>query len=107
VSFIFTHLGFPSVIVGFWAVFKAFATHDKGSKEAAIECEWMRETNHDWIIKAPACLVLIINLIFLIRIMFVSFLTNIYTLFHINIIELSYFAYSKGSNNKAPISKFN
>lgn len=32
----------------------------------------MRESNSDWIIQAPACIVLIINLTFLIRIMFVS-----------------------------------
>lgn len=37
-----------------------------------IECTWMRETNIDWIFQGPACAVLLINLIFLFRIMWVS-----------------------------------
>lgn len=32
----------------------------------------MRETNLDWIFQGPACAVLVINLIFLFRIMWVS-----------------------------------
>lgn len=35
-------------------------------------CSWMRESNIDWIIQGPACAVLIINLVFLVRIMWVS-----------------------------------
>lgn len=38
-----------------------------------LECSWMRESNIDWIIHVPSCIVLIVNLTFLIRIMFVSF----------------------------------
>lgn len=38
-----------------------------------LECTWMRESNIDWFIQIPACIVLIVNLTFLIRIMFVSF----------------------------------
>lgn len=37
-----------------------------------LECTWMRESNMDWIIQVPSCIVLIVNLTFLIRIMFVS-----------------------------------
>lgn len=37
-----------------------------------LECTWMRESNIDWIIQVPSCIVLIVNLTFLIRIMFVS-----------------------------------
>lgn len=62
--------GFPSIFVGFWAVFKAFSSTES-SKQIELECSWMRESQLDWIIQAPACIVLIINLIFLIRIMFV------------------------------------
>lgn len=41
-----------------------------------IECSWMRETSIDWIFQGPSCAVLIINLIFLLRIMWVSRLTD-------------------------------
>lgn len=37
-----------------------------------IECSWMRESVVDWIFQGPVCAVLIINLVFLIRIMWVS-----------------------------------
>lgn len=40
-------------------------------KQLEIECTWMRETNVDWIFQGPACAVLLINLIFLFRIMWV------------------------------------
>ncbi|TMW40493.1 hypothetical protein DOY81_014427, partial [Sarcophaga bullata] len=36
-----------------------------------IECSWMRESHIDWIFQGPASLVLTLNLIFLIRIMWV------------------------------------
>lgn len=68
--FLSNHLGFPSIFIGFWAVVKAFSEENVKQKE--LECSWMRESNTDWIIQAPACIVLIINLTFLIRIMFVS-----------------------------------
>jgi hypothetical protein len=42
------------------------------SPQLEIECSWMREAHIDWIVQAPACVVLIINLIFLIKIMWVS-----------------------------------
>lgn len=62
--------GFPSIFVGFWAVMKAFS--EENSKQMELECTWMRESNIDWIIQVPSCIVLIVNLTFLIRIMFVS-----------------------------------
>lgn len=37
-----------------------------------IDCSWMRESHIDWIFKGPACLALVLNLIFLSRIMWVS-----------------------------------
>lgn len=40
--------------------------------QPAIECAWMRESVIDWICQAPAAACLIVNLIFLIRIMWVS-----------------------------------
>lgn len=43
-----------------------------------IECTWMRETQIDWIFQGPACAVLLINLIFLFRIMWVSHNMNFY-----------------------------
>lgn len=35
-------------------------------------CTWMRESYLDWIIQIPECIAIIINLIFLIKIMWVS-----------------------------------
>lgn len=67
--------GFPSIFVGFWAVFKAFS--DENSKQMELECSWMRESNLDWIIQVPACVVLVVNLVFLIRIMWVSQATTV------------------------------
>ncbi|CRL06927.1 CLUMA_CG019597, isoform A [Clunio marinus] len=61
--------GFPSIFVGFWTVFKAFSSDDENQLE--LECSWMRESNIDWIIHVPACVVLIINLVFLLCIMWV------------------------------------
>lgn len=43
------------------------------SLQLQIECTWMRETNIDWIFQGPACAVLLINLMFLFRIMWVSY----------------------------------
>ncbi|XP_070501331.1 diuretic hormone receptor-like isoform X1 [Chironomus tepperi] len=78
---------FPSIFVGFWTIFKAFATDADNENvrlteditttvsttetESRLVCSWMRESNIDWIIQGPACAVLIINLIFLVRIMWV------------------------------------
>ncbi|KAG5677646.1 hypothetical protein PVAND_007386 [Polypedilum vanderplanki] len=71
--------GFPSIFVGFWTIFKALQTESDNEiaastpseTESRLVCSWMRESNIDWIIQGPACGVLIINLIFLIRIMWV------------------------------------
>lgn len=37
-----------------------------------LECTWMRESRIDWIFQGPACAVLLINLLFLLRIMWVG-----------------------------------
>jgi 7 transmembrane receptor (Secretin family) len=82
-------LGFPSVFVGFWTILKAFTidsdndnlkqlddvtsnTSSNENVDSKFVCSWMRESNIDWIIQGPAFAVLIINLIFLVRIMWVS-----------------------------------
>lgn len=82
-------LGFPSIFVAFWALCKALGNEFEvdearqmtdGVFSSTIElgdpkltyCSWMRESNIDWIIQGPACAVLIINLIFLVRIMWAS-----------------------------------
>ncbi|XP_055309705.1 diuretic hormone receptor-like isoform X2 [Sitodiplosis mosellana] len=65
--------GGPAVFVLSWAIIKAFAVETKNLTVDGleIECTWMRETNIDWIFQGPACAVLLINLIFLFRIMWV------------------------------------
>ncbi|XP_055529573.1 diuretic hormone receptor-like isoform X1 [Wyeomyia smithii] len=64
--------GGPAVCVVLWAIAKGIAI--SGQDRAAtleIECSWMRESVVDWIFQGPVCVVLIINLVFLIRIMWV------------------------------------
>lgn len=63
-------LGFPSIFVAIWIVLKAF--HKVEEPKQLLLCKWMTETKIDWIIHIPAAVCLIINFIFLIRIMFVS-----------------------------------
>lgn len=41
-----------------------------------IQCSWMSESPIDWIYQGPTCGVLIINLIFLLRIMWVRIIKN-------------------------------
>ncbi|XP_053963854.1 diuretic hormone receptor isoform X2 [Anastrepha ludens] len=65
--------GCPAVITFIWSIAKIFATsleteHFNG---LFIQCSWLRESHIDWIFQGPTCLVLILNLIFLIRIMWV------------------------------------
>ncbi|CAD7014199.1 unnamed protein product [Ceratitis capitata] len=65
--------GCPAVIIFVWSIAKIFATslekeHFNGF---LIQCSWIRESHIDWIFQGPTCLVLILNLIFLIRIMWV------------------------------------
>ncbi|XP_017836189.1 diuretic hormone receptor isoform X1 [Drosophila busckii] len=62
--------GGPALFVVSWALAKAF-TVDYGHTEYEINCPWMEETNVDWIFQGPVCAVLIINLTFLLRIMWV------------------------------------
>ncbi|XP_055623582.1 diuretic hormone receptor-like [Toxorhynchites rutilus septentrionalis] len=64
--------GGPLIFVGAWALTKPFYSADTASEHPSkleIECSWMRESHIDWIIQGPTCAVLIINLIFLLRIM--------------------------------------
>ncbi|XP_073812334.1 diuretic hormone 44 receptor 1 isoform X2 [Musca autumnalis] len=64
--------GGPAVFVVIWAIAKgltmSYATNDQIEIEG---CPWMQETYVDWIFQGPVCAVLIINLIFLLRIMWV------------------------------------
>jgi hypothetical protein len=62
--------GFPSIFVAIWAVFRAFGMGDETAN--MNPCIWMGESSLDWIVQAPAAVCLLINLIFLFRIMFVS-----------------------------------
>ncbi|XP_067631932.1 diuretic hormone receptor isoform X2 [Eurosta solidaginis] len=65
--------GIPAIITLIWSIAKIFATsleteHFNG---LFIQCSWLRESHIDWIFQGPTCLVLILNLMFLIRIMWV------------------------------------
>lgn len=71
--------GFPAVFVVIWSVCKAFtpefdvvATGTTAMASKHMMCTWMRESYLDWIIQIPECIAIIINLIFLIKIMWVS-----------------------------------
>lgn len=98
-------LGGPAVFVLFWSIVKIFTTDDESEKpkKLDLECSWMRESLADWIIQAPACTVLIINLIFLIKIMWVSTLFQIITIWGF---ENTSFTKTSGSNHKTPFSKY-
>lgn len=87
--------------MGFWAVFKAFS--EDSLRQQELECSWMRESNIDWIIQAPAFIVLIINVVFLIRIMFVSNLLCS-SVFH-NFV-FPFLSKIGGTNNKITISEY-
>ncbi|XP_055531604.1 diuretic hormone receptor-like isoform X2 [Wyeomyia smithii] len=66
--------GGPLVFVVAWAITKSLYSTDSHAEhpnKLEIECSWMRESHIDWIIQGPSCAVLIINLLFLLRIMWV------------------------------------
>ncbi|XP_058836964.1 diuretic hormone receptor-like isoform X1 [Topomyia yanbarensis] len=64
--------GGPGIFVVVWAIAKGIAISGQNSVATLeIECSWMRESVVDWIFQGPVCAVLIINLVFLIRIMWV------------------------------------
>ncbi|KAH8407654.1 hypothetical protein KR222_009489 [Zaprionus bogoriensis] len=65
--------GCPALCILLWSIAKAFAPHleNEHFNGLEIECAWMRESHIDWIFKGPASLAILINLVFLIRIMWV------------------------------------
>ncbi|XP_030388497.1 diuretic hormone receptor [Scaptodrosophila lebanonensis] len=63
--------GGPALFVVSWAVAKSLTVTYNNAKQYDINCPWMEETNVDWIFQGPVCAVLIINLTFLLRIMWV------------------------------------
>ncbi|XP_064540704.1 diuretic hormone receptor isoform X3 [Drosophila montana] len=65
--------GCPALCILIWSIAKAFASHleNEHFNGLEIECAWMRESHIDWIFKGPASLAILINLVFLIRIMWV------------------------------------
>ncbi|TDG41390.1 hypothetical protein AWZ03_012194 [Drosophila navojoa] len=64
--------GGPALFVVTWAVAKGLTVnYNSNAEKYDINCPWMEETNVDWIFQGPVCTVLIINLTFLLRIMFV------------------------------------
>ncbi|XP_049307900.1 diuretic hormone receptor isoform X2 [Bactrocera dorsalis] len=60
--------GGPAGFVVIWAIAKGL-TISYDVEKFDIGCPWMRETHVDWIFQGPVCAVLIMNLIFLLRIM--------------------------------------
>ncbi|KRG03910.1 uncharacterized protein Dmoj_GI19749, isoform J [Drosophila mojavensis] len=65
--------GCPALCILVWSIAKAFASHLENDhfNGLEIECTWMRESHIDWIFKGPASLAILVNLVFLIRIMWV------------------------------------
>ncbi|KAH8232925.1 hypothetical protein KR026_001824 [Drosophila bipectinata] len=63
--------GGPAFFVVTWAVAKSLTVTYSSTKNYDISCPWMEETHVDWIFQGPVCAVLIINLTFLLRIMWV------------------------------------
>ncbi|XP_055608279.1 diuretic hormone receptor-like [Uranotaenia lowii] len=64
--------GGPVIFVVLWAIVRVVSLSGPDSSATLdIDCTWMRESTVDWIFQGPVCAVLIINLVFLIRIMWV------------------------------------
>ncbi|XP_037946618.1 diuretic hormone receptor isoform X2 [Teleopsis dalmanni] len=65
--------GCPAIVVFLWSIAKVYAPNleTEHFNGLDIDCSWMRESKIDWIFQGPASLVLILNLIFLLRIMWV------------------------------------
>nr|AAM11337.1 GH13988p [Drosophila melanogaster] len=63
--------GGPALFVVTWAVAKSLTVTYSTPEKYEINCPWMQETHVDWIYQGPVCAVLIINLTFLLRIMWV------------------------------------
>uniref|UniRef100_A0A1A9V251 Diuretic hormone receptor n=1 Tax=Glossina austeni TaxID=7395 RepID=A0A1A9V251_GLOAU len=65
--------GCPAVVTIFWSIVKIYTPHLENENfiGLTIDCSWMRESHIDWIFQGPASLVLLLNLIFLVRIMWV------------------------------------
>ncbi|XP_033248172.1 diuretic hormone receptor isoform X1 [Drosophila miranda] len=63
--------GGPALFVITWLVAKSLTVSYNSSEKYDINCPWMEETNVDWIFQGPVCAVLLINLTFLLRIMWV------------------------------------
>ncbi|XP_075169917.1 diuretic hormone 44 receptor 2 isoform X1 [Haematobia irritans] len=65
--------GCPAIIVFGWSIAKIYAPPLNTERFIGldIECPWMSESHIDWILQGPTSLVLILNLAFLIRIMWV------------------------------------
>ncbi|KAH8372981.1 hypothetical protein KR009_009408 [Drosophila setifemur] len=65
--------GCPALCILVWSIAKAFAPHLQNEHFNGLEinCAWMQESHIDWIFKGPASFALLVNLVFLIRIMWV------------------------------------
>ncbi|XP_034652986.1 diuretic hormone receptor isoform X2 [Drosophila subobscura] len=63
--------GGPALFVIAWLVAKCLTVSYNSTEKYDINCPWMEETNVDWIYQGPVCAVLLINLTFLLRIMWV------------------------------------
>lgn len=65
--------GCPAVCILVWSIAKALdpPPEDKHSNGRELDCGWMNESPIDWIFKGPASFAILINLVFLIRIMWV------------------------------------
>ncbi|KAL9913867.1 diuretic hormone receptor isoform X1 [Glossina fuscipes] len=65
--------GCPAVVTIVWSIVKIYTPHLENESfiGLTIDCSWMRESQVDWIFQGPASLVLLLNLIFLVRIMWV------------------------------------
>uniref|UniRef100_T1GE43 G-protein coupled receptors family 2 profile 2 domain-containing protein n=1 Tax=Megaselia scalaris TaxID=36166 RepID=T1GE43_MEGSC len=62
--------GGPALFSLTWVISKGL-TLSTNNEQGDIGCIWMHESTVDWIFQGPVCTVLIINLIFLLRIMWI------------------------------------
>ncbi|KAL9915531.1 diuretic hormone receptor isoform X2 [Glossina fuscipes] len=63
--------GGPAVFIIIWTIAKGLTLSHEKEEIEIMGCPWMHETHVDWIFQGPVCAVLLINLIFLLIIMWV------------------------------------
>ncbi|GAB6033343.1 hypothetical protein CHUAL_013110 [Chamberlinius hualienensis] len=70
--YIFIGWGVPAIVVAVWAIVKAVLAQPVSSSiTVGLSCPWLEKDSYEWIFSGPILLVLVVNMIFLGKIMWV------------------------------------